>query len=168
MSLIDPTVLFSSFLDGESSPVELSSIEICLTTIVDSLTQCNPQLVKSVRDLVAELCRITLLWDEMWLAALMQRQGEVHRRLLQIEAETKRTLSIPNHVLTPDAKDAIMRQKYIATMKPVRHSYSYSSTVQYSTVHVHPVDLFSILFIRIFCVAVVGLGTFTGCHHSIC
>ncbi len=85
------------------------------------MTQRNSQLVKSVRDLVAELCRITLLWDEMWLAALLQRQGEVHRRLLQIEAETKRTLSIPNHVLTPDAKDAIMRQKYIATMKPVRY-----------------------------------------------
>ena len=110
----------SILLDVETSPVELSSIEICLTTIVDSLTQRNSQLVKSVRDLVAELCRITLLWDEMWLAALMQRQGEVHRRLLQIEAETKRTLSIPNHVLTPDAKDAIMRQKYVATMKPVR------------------------------------------------
>ena len=86
---------------------------------MDSLTQKNPQLVKAVRDLVAELSRITLLWDETWLAALMQRQGEVHRRLLQIEAETKRTLSIPNHVLTPDAKDAIMRQKYVATMKPV-------------------------------------------------
>ena len=38
---------------------------------------------------------------------------------MQIEAETKRTLSIPNHVLPPDAKDAIMRQKYTATMKPV-------------------------------------------------
>ena len=112
---------YSILLDGETSPVELSSIEICLTTIVDSLTLRNSQLVKSVRDLVAELCRITLLWDEMWLAALMQRQGEVHRRLLQIEAETKRTLSIPNHVLTPDAKDAIMRQKYVATMKPVRN-----------------------------------------------
>jgi len=83
------------------------------------LTQKNPQLLKAVRDLVAELSRITLLWDEMWLASLMQRQGEVHRRLLQIEAETKRTLSIPNHVLSPEAKDAIMRQKYVATMKPV-------------------------------------------------
>ena len=41
------------------------------------------------------------------------------RRLLQIEAETKRTLSIPSHILSPEAKDAIMRQKYVATMKPV-------------------------------------------------
>ena len=122
-------------VDVETSPVELSSIEICLTTIVDSLTQRNPQLVQAVRDLVAELCRITLLWDEMWLAALMQRQGEVHRRLLQIEAETKRTLSIPNHVLSPDAKDAIMRQKYIATMKPVSHRHIHTCTFTY-IVHV--------------------------------
>ena len=55
----------------------------------------------------------------MWLAALMQRQGEVHRRLLQIEAEMKRTLAIPSHILSIEAKDAIMRQKYVATMKPV-------------------------------------------------
>ena len=47
--------------------------------ILDSLVQHNPALVTEVRNLVAELCRVTLLWDEMWLAALMQRQGEVHR-----------------------------------------------------------------------------------------
>ena len=76
-------------------------------------------MVKAVRDLVSELCRITLLWDEMWLAALIQRQGEVHRRLLQIEAETKRTFAIHNHVLSMECKEAVMRQKYIATMKPV-------------------------------------------------
>ena len=51
--------------------------------IIESLKQQNPQLVKAVEDLVAELCRITLLWDEMWLAALMQRQGEVHRCVYQ-------------------------------------------------------------------------------------
>ena len=59
--------------------MELSNLEKCLSVINDSLKQQNPNLVKSVQDLVAELCRITLLWDEMWLAALMQRQGEVHR-----------------------------------------------------------------------------------------
>ncbi len=64
---------------GENSPVELSNLEKCRSVIIDSLKQQNPTLVKAVQDLVAELCRITLLWDEMWLAALMQRQGEVHR-----------------------------------------------------------------------------------------
>ena len=41
------------------------------------------------------------------------------RRLLQIEAESKRTHTIPSHILSPDYKDAIMRQKYVATIKPV-------------------------------------------------
>ena len=68
---------------GESSNVELTNLEKCLSVIIESLKQQNPQLVKAVEDLVAELCRITLLWDEMWLAALMQRQGEVHRYILQ-------------------------------------------------------------------------------------
>ena len=59
--------------------MELTNLEKCLSVIIESLKQQNAQLVKAVEDLVAELCRITLLWDEMWLAALMQRQGEVHR-----------------------------------------------------------------------------------------
>ena len=59
--------------------MELSNLEKCLSVIIDSLKQQNPTLVKAVQDLVSELCRITLLWDEIWLAALMQRQGDVHR-----------------------------------------------------------------------------------------
>jgi PI-3-kinase-related kinase SMG-1 len=59
----------------------------------------------------------------------MQRQGEVHRRLMQIEAELKRTLSIPNHLLTPEAKDAIMKQKYVATMKPLLWVLEYLAAV---------------------------------------
>ena len=102
--------------------------------ILDSLVEYNPTLVTEVRNLVAELCRVTLLWDEMWLAALMQRQGEVHRwvtmttshvlnmdnyyrRLHQIEVEAKRTLSV--NMLTRDEKEAILREKYNATMKPL-------------------------------------------------
>ena len=71
--------LFPIPSSAETSPVELTNLEKCLSVIIDSLKQQNATLVKAVQDLVSELCRITLLWDEMWLAALMQRQGEVHR-----------------------------------------------------------------------------------------
>ena len=64
---------------SETSPAELSNLEKCLSVIIDSLKQQNAPLVKAVSDLVSELCRITLLWDEMWMAALMQRQGDVQR-----------------------------------------------------------------------------------------
>ena len=67
---------------GEALGAEQTNLEKSLSVIIDSLRQQNPVLVKDVEDLVSELCRITLLWDEMWLAALMQRQGEVHRYIL--------------------------------------------------------------------------------------
>ena len=70
---------YDSLYTGESLPVELTNLEKSLSVLIDSLKQQNAGLVKDVEDLVSELCRITLLWDEMWLAALMQRQGEVQR-----------------------------------------------------------------------------------------
>ena len=73
------TVLVLHHPTGESSPVEKTNLEKSLLVIIDTLKQQDGKLVKDVEDLVSELCRITLLWDEMWLAALMQRQGEVHR-----------------------------------------------------------------------------------------
>ena len=59
--------------------MEKTNLEKSLNVIIDTLKQQDGKLVKDVEDLVSELCRITLLWDEMWLAALIQRQGEVHR-----------------------------------------------------------------------------------------
>lgn len=78
---------FPSLSPAETSPVELTNLEKSLSVIIDSLKQQNATLVKAVQDLVSELCRITLLWDEMWLAALMQRQGEVHRCVCHLALE---------------------------------------------------------------------------------
>lgn len=44
-----------------------------------------------------------------------------HRRLMQIDQETKRTINIP--FLGNAEKEAIMREKYLATMKPVSHCF---------------------------------------------
>ena len=64
---------------GEEDQRSASNLEKCHQMIVGSLASRNPTLVNEVKALVTELCRVTLLWDEMWLAALMQRQGEVYR-----------------------------------------------------------------------------------------
>jgi len=40
------------------------------------------------------------------------------RRLLQIDQETKRTMALPH--LNNTEKQCIMREKYMATMKPVK------------------------------------------------
>jgi PI-3-kinase-related kinase SMG-1 len=103
-----------------SSEVEdqnATSLEKCHQAIVDSLCTHSGGVVGEVRALVTELCRVTLLWDEMWLAALMQRQGEVYRRLQQIESEARRTATLT--FLTHDQKQAILKKKYDATMKPL-------------------------------------------------
>ena len=44
------------------------------------------------------------------------------RRLLQIEAESKRTHTIPSHILSPDYKDAIMRQEIRRHYKTGEHT----------------------------------------------
>ena len=43
------------------------------------------------------------------------------RRLMQIDVETKRTMNIP--FLTGTEREAIMREKYMATMKPVSQPF---------------------------------------------
>lgn len=43
-----------------------------------------------VQQLVAELRRVTLLWDELWLGVLQQQHMHVLRRIQQLEDEVKR------------------------------------------------------------------------------
>lgn len=40
--------------------------------------------------LVAELRRVTVLWDELWLGVLLQQHMYVLRRIQQLEDEVKR------------------------------------------------------------------------------
>jgi len=42
-----------------------------------------------------------------------------HRRLHQIEVEAKRTMSLPVGLLAPNEREAILKEKYNATMKPL-------------------------------------------------
>lgn len=43
-----------------------------------------------VQMLVAELRRVTVLWDELWLGVLLQQHMYVLRRIQQLEDEVKR------------------------------------------------------------------------------
>lgn len=55
-----------------------SKIKLCLCARVQ------------VQQLVAELRRVTLLWDELWLGVLQQQHMHVLRRIQQLEDEVKR------------------------------------------------------------------------------
>ncbi|KAB1263179.1 Serine/threonine-protein kinase SMG1 [Camelus dromedarius] len=65
----------------------------CYSKIVDKLSSANPTMVLQVQMLVAELRRVTVLWDELWLGVLLQQHIE--------------------------EKIAIMREKHTALMKPI-------------------------------------------------
>lgn len=45
---------------------------------------------EQVQQLVGELRRVTLLWDELWLGVLQQQHMHVLRRIQQLEDEVKR------------------------------------------------------------------------------
>lgn len=70
-----------------------------------------------MKQLIEELRRITLLWDELWLGTLNQQHPDVERRILQLEAEIKKVNN--NGALGKDEKAAIIREKHKTVLKPV-------------------------------------------------
>ncbi|CAJ1075376.1 LOW QUALITY PROTEIN: serine/threonine-protein kinase SMG1 [Xyrichtys novacula] len=89
----------------------------CYSKIVEKLSLANPTMVLQVQQLVGELRRVTLLWDELWLGVLQQQHMHVLRRIQQLEDEVKRVQN--NNTLRRDEKIAIMREKHSALMRPV-------------------------------------------------
>ncbi|XP_074552097.1 serine/threonine-protein kinase SMG1 isoform X2 [Halichoeres trimaculatus] len=89
----------------------------CYSKIVEKLSFANPTMVLQVQQLVGELRRVTLLWDELWLGVLQQQHMHVLRRIQQLEDEVKRVQN--NNTLRRDEKIAIMREKHSALMRPV-------------------------------------------------
>ncbi|XP_029946461.1 serine/threonine-protein kinase SMG1 isoform X1 [Salarias fasciatus] len=109
----------------EGGPDELTTcssqdqamMQDCYSKIVDKLSGANPTMVLQVQQLVGELRRVTLLWDELWLGVLQQQHMHVLRRIQQLEDEVKRVQN--NNTLRRDEKIAIMREKHSALMRPV-------------------------------------------------
>ncbi|XP_053551228.1 serine/threonine-protein kinase SMG1 isoform X2 [Bombina bombina] len=101
----------------------------CYSKIVDKLSSASPTMVLQVQMLVAELRRVTVLWDELWLGVLLQQHMYVLRRIQQLEDEVKRVQN--NNTLRKEEKIAIMREKHTALMKPIvfalEHVYSITS-----------------------------------------
>uniref|UniRef100_A0A4W6DZP7 non-specific serine/threonine protein kinase n=1 Tax=Lates calcarifer TaxID=8187 RepID=A0A4W6DZP7_LATCA len=110
----------------EGAPEELANfcssqdqamMQDCYSKIVEKLSLANPTMVLQVQQLVGELRRVTLLWDELWLGVLQQQHMHVLRRIQQLEDEVKRVQN--NNTLRRDEKIAIMREKHSALMRPV-------------------------------------------------
>ncbi|KAM6080650.1 serine/threonine-protein kinase SMG1 isoform 3-T3 [Theristicus caerulescens] len=124
--------LLGSECDGGSPPASQESskddtkvglnedqamMQDCYSKIVEKLSAANPTMVLQVQMLVAELRRVTVLWDELWLGVLLQQHMYVLRRIQQLEDEVKRVQN--NNTLRKEEKIAIMREKHTALMKPI-------------------------------------------------
>jgi PI-3-kinase-related kinase SMG-1 len=74
-------------------------------------------MIAEVQQLVSELQRVTLLWDELWLGALSQVSQDVGRRLTQLDNEVKKVRA--NASLSHDERIQVIEEKMRIILKPV-------------------------------------------------
>ncbi|KAJ8664855.1 hypothetical protein QAD02_006517 [Eretmocerus hayati] len=92
-------------------------MDTCFQQLTDCLSNRIPDSVDQVKILVKELRRITLLWDELWLATLCQHHSEVTKRFEQLELEVQKVQD--NIWLTPEEKDRLIAEKHRIIVKPI-------------------------------------------------
>ncbi|KAM3597338.1 uncharacterized protein V6R79_003264 [Siganus canaliculatus] len=119
----DPPVEMTAFCSSQDQAM----MQDCYSKIVDKLSCANPTMVFQVQQLVGELRRVTLLWDELWLGVLQQQHLHVLRRIQQLEDEVKRVQN--NNTLRREEKLAIMREKHSALMRPVLFALDHVSSI---------------------------------------
>lgn len=95
--------------DGSSTPR--------LAGILNEVRRVSSGLVDGVSLLVSELRRISILWDEAWIAALVKLSTDVARRTSTLERESARVAK--NTSLSTDEKRELAERKFVAIMKPV-------------------------------------------------
>ena len=89
----------------------------CFAQLTECLSNRIPDSVEQVKILVKELRRITLLWDELWLATLAQHHSEISKRFEQLEVEVQKVQD--NIWLSPEEKDRLICEKHRIILKPI-------------------------------------------------
>lgn len=78
--------------------------------------------------LVAELRRVTVLWDELWLGVLLQQHMYVLRRIQQLEDEVKRVQNnntLRKYVFVHFYSEDEAAPKPLYNVKYTKHKISY-------------------------------------------
>lgn len=96
---------------------ETNTLQTCFKTMVDTLSNQDPETITQVQTLVKELRRITLLWDELWLGTLAQHQSEILKRQQQLEYEIEKVNENAN--LNKDEKKSLIEEKHRIIIKPI-------------------------------------------------
>lgn len=88
-----------------------------LDDVLTELNTVSSDLVRGVELVVTELQRISILWDEAWVATLHKLSADVSRRASTLEKEAARVER--NLSLSVDDKTELARRKFVAIMKPI-------------------------------------------------
>lgn len=92
-------------------------MDCCFSQLVDCLSNRIQDSIEQVKILVRELRRITLLWDELWLATLCQHHTEISKRFEQLEMEVQKVQD--NAWLNVEEKDKLIAEKHRIILKPI-------------------------------------------------
>ncbi|XP_067939464.1 serine/threonine-protein kinase SMG1-like [Watersipora subatra] len=116
----DETLPYMDGSDDSKDTVSAPVLTDCFQQLVETLSSANPSLIKQVRILVNELCRITVLWDEFWLGTLSQLNATASERIKALTSEVERVKK--NASLTDDERSQLIREKREAIVKPLVHT----------------------------------------------
>lgn len=97
--------------------VNQTFIDKCFLQLAECLSNRIQDSVIQVKILVRELRRITLLWDELWLATLCQHHSEISKRFEQLELEVQKVQD--NIWLTPEEKEKLIAEKHRIILRPI-------------------------------------------------
>lgn len=108
---------FSEEENEHNQDVNQTFMDNCFLQLADCLSNRIQDSVIQVKILVRELRRITLLWDELWLATLFQHHSEISKRFEQLELEVQRVQD--NIWLTPVDKEKLIAEKHRIILRPI-------------------------------------------------
>lgn len=110
-AVVDSSGISVSVMDPEATPPPR------LKGVITALRNVSSNLVDGVSLLVSELRRISILWDEAWIAVLLKLSTDVARRTTTLEKESARVAR--NTSLSSNEKLELAERKFVAIMKPV-------------------------------------------------
>lgn len=99
--------------EEEANPL----MESAFAHIVDVMVKKNGTAVEEIRDFIAELQRISLLWDELWLGTLQQYSQDIFKRVRKMELEVEKLKK--NRTLKQGERVQLAQKKYHIIFRPV-------------------------------------------------
>ena len=91
----------------------------CYSSLLQSLSLVYPDIIRETGDFIREMRRITVLWDEMWTAALLSWMPEIKKRVTALEDEVGR-IKNTNSSLPKTIIINLMKHKYMESFGKIR------------------------------------------------